>query len=212
MKRISSLLAIGVLALNLSGCAIGGALFKGIFLRSGAPPRNETRRMEEREEVMLRELPDRTILVLPVGVLNVDATYDVDAAERLAEDLRDAGFAGARAATRIYSLPYPRQPNQAWLFWKRFRALADSIKASPPGQADYILFMDVMGSTHDDGTLRSVGAVHVFGTTGAGDLAYGKLRNSMHPIFKRIQPRTMADACRMAVEDLLASREAVLGR
>ena len=212
MKRIPSLMTIGALALNLSGCAIGGALFKGIFLRSGAPPRDETRRMEEREEVMLRELPDRTILVLPVGVLNVEATYDADAAKMLAEGLRDAGFSGARASTRIYSLPYPRQPNQAWLFWKRFRALADSIKASPPGQADYILFMDVMGGIHDDGTLRGVGGVHVFSTTGAGDLAYGQLRNSMHPIFKRIQPKTMADACLMAVEDLLTAREAVMSR
>ena len=69
-----------------------------------------------------------------------------------------------------------------------------------------------MGGTHDDGTLRGVGAVHVFSTTGAGDLAYGQLRNSIHRIFKRIQPKTMADACRMAVEDLLASREAVLSR
>lgn len=207
MIHAARVLALGILTLSLSGCAVGGALFKAVFLRSGALPREEIRAMEAREVVMLRELPDRSVLILPVGILNADASYRQQPAEDLAGRLREAGIPGARAGQRSYDLPYPRQPNQAWIYWKRLRALADSIGGDPPGEADYILFMDVMGGTNDDGSLRGIGGIHVYGFTGTGDPAYGRLRNSMHQIFKELQPRTMADACALAVQDLMESRK-----
>ena len=212
MKRTASIFGLGVLTLSLSGCAISGALFKAIFLRSGAPSRGEIRAMEAREEILLRELPDRTILVLPVGILNVDATYRVEAAEDLASLLRDPGFPGARAGSRVCSLPYPRQPNQAWIYWRRFRALSDSIQASRPGEADYLLFMDVMGGTNDDGSLRGLGGIHVFGFTGHGEMAYGRLRYSLHRIFKEMEPKTLMDACALAAQDMVDSRAKGQGR
>ena len=189
----------------LWGCGLGGALFKAIFLRSGAPPGDEIRRMEAREETMLRELPHRRILVLPVNVLNYEATPRPQAARMLAGMLRDAGYPGAEASTRSYPLPFPRQPNQAWLYWKRFRALADSIRASPPGGVDYILLLDIVAATRDDGTLRGIGGIHVMTVTGSGEMAYGRLRNSMHDIFQEFQPESMADASRLAVADLRAA-------
>lgn len=194
--------------LPLWGCGVGGALFKAIFLRSGALPREEIRQMEAREVVMLRELPERTILVLSVGILDQEATPDAEGARMLAQMLRDQGFPGARAGARSYRLPFPRQPNQAWIYWKRLRALSDSITANPPGDADYILAMDVLGGTRDDGTLRGIGGIHVYGFTGAGDPSYGRLRNSVHPIFKEIEPGTLVDACTLVVQDLLRAREA----
>jgi hypothetical protein len=185
---------------------MGGALFRGIFLRSGAPSGAEIRRMEAREEVMLRELPERKIMVLPVGVLNVGASYREGAARDLAAMLRDAGFKGAFAGSRVYDIPYPRQPNQAWLYWKRFRGLADAVKSSPPGEADYVLLMDVMARARDDGTLWRIGGIHVMAVTGRGEMTFGRLQNSLHRVFKEIQPRTLADACHVALETLLTAR------
>ncbi len=199
-------MCLTTLTFVLTGCAIGGALFRGIFLRSGAPSGAEIRRMEAREEIMLRELPGLKILVLPVGVLNVAASYREGAARDLAAMLRDAGFKGAIAGSRVYDIPYPRQPNQAWLYWKRFRGLADAVKASPPEEADYVLLMDVMASARDDGTLRRIGGIHVMVVTGGGEMTFGRLQNSLHRVFKEIDPRTMADACHVAVENLLAAR------
>lgn len=167
--------------------------------------------MEARRDTLLRWLPHRTVAVLPVGVLSGTAAYRPDAAESLAAALRRAGVPGARAGTRVYALPYPRQPNQAWIFWRRFRALADSVHEDPNGEdADYILLLDVLGGVNDDGTLRGIGGIHAMVTTGTGDLVYGELRNSHHTVFRRIQPRTVADAVRVVVEDLLAARGAIL--
>jgi hypothetical protein len=211
MRRLIHLVVTPLFSVYISGCAVGGALFKSLFLRSGAPPREEFEAMEQREGIMLRELPSRTILVVPVGVLNVDATYQERAARKLAAALRDAGFPGAEAGTRVYDLPYPRQPNEMWTYWQRFRALADSVAGSPPGDTDYVLLMDVFGGLRDDGSLTGVDAVHVMVTTGKGDLVYGQLRNSMHREFQRIKPTSMTDACRLAVEDLLEARRRTLG-
>lgn len=206
MRRLISLIITPLFSVYISGCAVGGALFKSLFLRSGAPPREELEAMERREERMLSELPDRTILVLPVGVLNVEATYQERAARELAAALRAAGIPGAKAGTRIYGLPYPRQPNEMWTYWQRFRALADSVSGSPPGDAHYVLLMDVFGGVRDDGSLTGVNAVHVMVTTGEGELVYGQLRNSMHREFQRIRPTSMTHACRLAVDDLLEAR------
>jgi hypothetical protein len=160
---------------------------------------------------MLQTLPNRTLLVLPVGVLSrEEVTYRADAAADLAEALRRAGFPGARAGDRTYALPFPRQPNQAWIFWKRFRALADSVRESPPdGDVDYVLLMDVLGGVYDDGSIRGIGGIHVMVITGNGALTYGVLRNSYHESFRRIEPRTLIDACRLAVEDILAARDSL---
>jgi hypothetical protein len=165
--------------------------------------------MRVREETMLRELPRRRILVLPVGILNRQVDYSREAGDELARLLREVGFPLAQAGARTFVLPYPRQPNEAWTYWKRFLALAASVRASPEKDTDYLLLMDVFGGIDGQGELTGVGAVHVVGTTSSGDLAYGRLRNSHHDIFRRIKPRKMGHACQMAVEDLLASREAL---
>ncbi len=189
--------------------ALGGALFKALVLRSGAPPRRERRRMRIRAETMLRELPGRRILVLPVGILNQGVVYSGEAGEMLAGLLRQVGFPLARADPRTFALPYPRQPNEAWIYWKRFRALGACVRASPETDTEYLLLMDVFGRTDGRRALRGVGAVHVLCTTHDGELAYGRLRNSHHDIFQRIKPTGMDHACQMAVEDLLASRKAL---
>jgi hypothetical protein len=211
MSGIRRIAAATLLSLPLSGCAVGGALFRGLVLRSGAPPREEIRRMQARRDTMLRQLPDDgTLVVLPVGVLSQRVSYRRDAAEDLASALRKAGIPGARAGERVYALPYPRQPNQAWIFWKRFRALAESVGNDPKGEeADYVLLVDVLGGVNDDGTLRGIGGIHAMVTTAGGALAYGELRNSHHPVFRRIQPHSMMDAIRVVVEDLLAARQAL---
>jgi len=214
------LLSLGLASLMLlpllQGCAVSKALYRAAFLRSGAPSKDEIRRMEERERIMLRRLTESSILVLPVGVLGREVQYRPQTARQLSRMLRDAGIPGARASTRTYVLPFPRQPNEAWLYWKRFRALGDSIRTSPPdptrpNEVDYILLMDVLGGVGESGELLGVGAVHLMSTTGEGELVYGSLRNSHHEIFQEIQPRSMEDACRLAVQDLLRAREEEIG-
>ncbi len=163
--------------------------------------------MEEREAEMLHHLPERSIQVLPVGILDQGVCYSLEASRSLAADLREAGFPGARAGGPSFRLPFPRQPNQAWLYWKRFRALSDSLQALGPDSVELFLHVDVLGATRDDGTLRGVGAVHVYGFTGEGKMAYGRLRNSLHESFKRVDPQSMEDALRLVVGDLLAARQ-----
>jgi hypothetical protein len=41
-------------------------------------------------------------------------------------------------------------------------------------------------------------------------MAYGRLRNPMHPIFQDIQLRTVSQVFEPVVEDLLAARKKVL--
>lgn len=107
-------------------------------------------------------------------------------------------------------LPFSRRPSQARIRAKRFRALGDSVRASAIGEVDYILLVEVMAGTRGYGTPRGVGGIHLLTAPGAGEMAHGRLRNSMDPIFREIRPRTLADVRTVLVEDLPHARKALM--
>lgn len=47
MRRLISLIITPLFSVYILGYAVGGALFKSLFLRSGAPPREELEAMKQ---------------------------------------------------------------------------------------------------------------------------------------------------------------------
>lgn len=52
----------------------------------------------------------------------------------------------------------------------------------------------------------ALGGVHLMTTTGDGWMVLGRLKNSHHPVFRDVRPRTMNGARQVAIRSLLAAR------
>lgn len=180
------------------GCALAEGLYSAVVHNSGAPSRVERDQIEQREAELLRELPRRRVVILPVAVLGRDTRFDTGAAAAIAEGLRRNGISGAAAATTEVSLPFKPQPNEAAIFWSRFKALAAHVSSHPQTDTDYVLLVDVFGAP-EGGT---VGAVHAMAVTGEGEMAYSGFWNSHQALYKEVRPRSLEEAARMVVTDL----------
>jgi hypothetical protein len=202
MRGVLKLSPLSILAGCAQACAIGKALYIAVVHNSGAPPRAEMDRIAARQDTMMRDLSRARVVVLPVTILGREQRVDVSAATRLAESLSTRGV-HATAASSAVTLPYEPQPNEALTFWTRFRALGDSIRAHPIGDADYVLAVDVMGAPERS----AVGAVHAVTVTGRGELAYRGAWNSAQPLYKEIRPRSIDDATRMVLIDMTRRAE-----
>lgn len=197
-----SMLILASTAILFSACAQGCALAEGLYSavvhNSGAPSRAERDQIDQREAELLRELPRRRMVVLPVAVLGRGTRFDTSTAMAIADGLRRNGISGAVPATTEVRLPFQPQPNEAAIFWSRFKALAAHVASHPRTDADYVLLVDVFGAP-DDG---SVGAVHAMVVTGKGEMAYSGLWNSHQELYREIVPHSLDDAARMVVTDL----------
>ena len=174
-----------------NACAISRALYVAVVHNSGAPPRAELARMNEREQVMRRDLDKFRIVVLPVAVLGGPVIeYDTGATSAITSRIRAFG-----ASTPI-PLPLERQPNEAVILWSRALALSDSIRAHPRADADYVMQVDVLGRRD------RIGAVHVLVVDGAGALIYVRLWNSHQEMYQRFKPKSLDDVAAMVAADL----------
>jgi len=201
MRRILRLIPLSILAGCAQGCAIGKALYIAVVHNSGAPSRAERDRIAARESVMVRNLPQRRLVVLPVAVLARGSRVDSSASVQLAGSLSARGVHAVPVATPVW-LPYEPQPNELFTFWTRFKALGDSIHAHPVSDADYVLAVDVLG-TPERG---SVGAVHAMAVTADGQLAYHAIWNSHQSLYQQVRPTSLDDANRMVITDLTRPR------
>lgn len=193
MRSIFRLSPILLTAACGNACAITKALYVAVVHNSGAPPRDELARADEREATFLRDRAHNHVIVLPVAVLRTPVRYDTAAARAIAERL-----GGANVATDEVHLPFEPQPNEAVILWSRFRALGDSVRAHPRGD-DYVMQVDVIGEP-DAGRIV---AVHVMVVTGqGGEMAYRRLWNSHQPLYKEVRPTSLDDVARMIATDV----------
>jgi hypothetical protein len=191
LLRVIPLAFVGACA---NACAITKALYVAVVHNSGAPPRAERDAIDARQRAMLRELPNKRVLILPVAVLGRDTQYDSVAARALADELNRDSLAQARVAVSPVVLPFEAQPNEALTLWTRFNALADSVRAHPPAEFDYVLLVDVFGP-------RAF-AVHAMGVTARGEMAYVNAWNSHQAFYKEVKPQNVNDAVRMVALDI----------
>lgn len=179
-------------------CAVAEGLYSAVAHNSGAPPRAERHQIEQREAELLRELPRRRVVILPVAVLGHGTRFDTSAATAIAEGLRRNGIGGAAAVTTEVRLPFEPQPNEAATFWSRFKALAAYVSSHPRSDADYVLLVDVFGAP-EGGTVE---AVHAMAVTSEGEMAYSGFWNRHQELYREIVPHSLEDAARMVVTDL----------
>jgi len=199
MRPALALLPLALVTACSRERSIVNALYQAIVHHSGAPPREELARIDQREEKFLRDLSQRRLLVAPVAILRATPQYDSRAATLLADSLRKAGLGSPVVAAQPIVLPFTPQPNEAVIFWSRFKALGDSVRSHPPADADYVLLVDVIGVAPQR---RTLGAVHVMVVTSAGEMTYHGMWNSAQPLYKELQPRTVDDAGRMVAIDI----------
>jgi hypothetical protein len=180
--------------------AIVRGLYEAIVHNSGAPPAAERARIDDREQAFLRGLAERRLLVAPVVILRSTPLYDSTAAASIADSLRGAGLGAPRVAEHPVVVPFTPETNEAMIFWARFKGLADSVRAHPPANVDYVLLVDVIGVAPQR---RGLGAVHAMVVTSTGEMAYRGFWNSAQPLYKEFKPRTVDDATRMVAADII---------
>ena len=179
--------------------AVVRGLYEAIVHNSGAPSQEERTRIDERQLAFLRNFPQRRLVVAPVAILAAKPRYDSSAAMSIADSLRGAGLGTPKVAEHAVVVPFVPQTNEAMIFWSRFKALADTVRAHPPADADYVLLVDVIGVAPER---RGLGAVHAMVVTSTGEMAYSGMWNSAQPLYKELRPRTVDDAARMVTTDI----------
>lgn len=167
------------------------------------PPEKECEEIDARAQEFLKEAKTSRLTIYAVYV-GMPPRHDPDpeAAKMLARKLEGAGFQRVSVLEDPADLPFKLEPNELAIFWKRARALASQIQAKPP-DTDYVLMVDVFAD-FDKG---AVGPVHVAATNAQGQFAYLALRNSHHPVYREIQPKSMDDMFRLVIEDMKRKME-----
>jgi hypothetical protein len=175
-------------------------LYEAFVHNSGAPPREEIARMEQRQETFLRDLPRTRLVVAPVVIIGRTLSYDSSAALRIADSLHTSGLGTPRVGEHPIVLPFKPEVNEAMIFWSRFKSLADTVRAHPVTDADYVLLVDVLGVSREG---RGLGAVHAVVVTATGDMVYRGAWNSHQDLYKELKPATVDDAARMVSTDIV---------
>lgn len=198
MRRHLWCLPIVLMSACSSACAVGKGLYSAVVQRSGAPPRDEMRRIRVRDTLMARGLARSRVVVLPVAVIGSEARPDSQAAARLADRLvRDGLVASARVGPPA-PVPFEPHPNELMIFWRRWQALGAWVHEHPPQDADVVLLVDVFGRPE-----RGVfGPVHAMATTGQGELGWSGFWNAHQPLYKEMPPHSLDDATAMVATAL----------
>jgi hypothetical protein len=189
------------------GCAMTKALYDAIVHNSGAPPKEERARIAERGAVMLRDLHQRRVVVLPMQVLGQPVRHDTAGARLLVERLRAEGITAVASSDTGLTLPFVPQPNELAIYWIRFKALAAEVSARPRDDADYVILVDILGRPENG----RVGAVHVMSVTGRGEMAYASMWNSHQTLYQEFLPRSIDDAAVMVATDIRRKRQVAAG-
>jgi hypothetical protein len=197
-------LAAAAFAAPLDGCRVARVVTAAFH--SGTPPRAERRFIDERTTTMLRDLRHQRLVVLPVAVIGTTIAYDSEGARTLAARLRSDDFANAVARPQAMKLTFQPSSNESAIFWRRFRALAANVQASPPRDADYVMLIDVFGAPDH----RPLAAIHVMVVNSRGEMAYHAAWNSVQSLYKQVQPRSIDDAVRMVAIDISERRQRIL--
>jgi hypothetical protein len=202
--RFLAFATAAVAAMPLTSCR--AARVVAAAFHSGAPSRAERRMIDDRTATMFHALPSQRLAVLPVVVIGRTLAYDSLGARTIAARLRSDSLANAVAESPAMRLTFQPSSNESAIFWSRFKALAASVQASPPHDADYVMLIDVLGAP-DRG---AIAAVHVMVVNHRGEMAYHAAWNSAQSLYKQVRPKSIDDAARMVVIDM-AQRRRTLG-
>ena len=198
MRRHVWCLPMVLLSACASACDVGRGLYSAVVQRSGAPPREELRRIRMRDTTMARGLARSRVVVLPVAVIGGEVRPDSQAAARLADRLVREGLAASARVGPPAPVPFERHPNEAMIFWRRWQALGAWVQQHPMQDADVVLLVDVFGRPERG----VVGAVHAMATTGGGELGWSGFWNSHQPLYKEMPPHSADDATAMVATAL----------
>ena len=199
MRRFLALAPLAILLTACAqGCAVVRALYVAVVHDSYAPSKAERAAIRARGDTMARELPRKRLAVQPVAIMGRPVRLDAAGADAIAERLRAAGFPSVAVDTAILAIPFEPGANELAIFWSRYRALADTLRAHPRTDVDYVLLVDVFGRTREG----RLGAVHAMAVTASGEMAYWGFWNAHQPLFKDVAPRSLDDAARMVASDL----------
>ena len=206
MRSLSFAFLLFSLTACAQGCAVTKALYSAVVHGSGAPSREERALIDRREQLFLHELPRRRLVILPVAILGRVVRYDTVTARAIAEQLRSAGLGAPEVASASLPIPFSPQPNEAAIFWSRFRAFADSVRVHQQFDADYVLLVDLFGAPERG----SIAAVHAMVVTTRGDMAYRGAWNSHQRLYREFKPTTSTDAARMVAADMVRRSRSVV--
>jgi hypothetical protein len=150
----------------------------------------------------VQELPNTRLVIVPFVVVGRGEGYDTLGAVQLAEELRIRGISEVRVDSIPLRVPVIRHPNQLFIFWTRFKALAAYQAEHPRTDADHVLLIDVMGAPERG----VVGAVYVMGVTAHGVMTDMGFWNSHQELYQRFQPKSVDDVVRMVAAHLTEPR------
>jgi hypothetical protein len=166
------------------------------------PPERECGEIDARAQEFLKEAKTSRLKIYAVYVMSEPPRHDPEAAMTFARKLEAVGFERVTLFEDPADLPFKPEPNELNIFWKRARSFASQIKAKPL-DTDYVLMVDVFA----DFEKGAVGPVHAATTNAEGQFAYLALRNSHHPVYREIQPKSMEDMFRLVIEDMRRKME-----
>ena len=166
------------------------------------PPENECEEIDARAKEFLEGAKTSRLTIYAVYVMDEPPRHDPEAAKMLARKLEVVGFERVSVFENPADLPFEPEPNELNIFWKRARSFASEIQAQPL-ETDYVLMVDVFADFEEG----AVGPVHAATTNGEGQFAYLALRNSHHPVYREIQPKSMDDMFRLVIEDMRRKME-----
>jgi hypothetical protein len=170
------------------------------------PPEKECEEIDARAQEFLKGAKTSRLTIYAVYVMDEPPRHESEAAEMLAKKLRRLGFRRVAVCEAPADLPFRPQPNELAMFWERAQALASHVRANPL-DTDYVLMVDAFADFEGAVGPVHVAAVHVAVTDGQGRLSYVLLRNSHHPHYQEIKPKSRDDVCRLVIEDMKRKME-----
>jgi hypothetical protein len=166
------------------------------------PPEKECEEIDVRAEEFLKKAKTSRLTIYAVYVMDEPPRHDPEAAKMFARKLEAAGFQRVSVLDDPAGMPFEPEPNELNIFWKRARAFASQIQARPL-DTDYVLMVDVFADFEEG----AVGPVHAATTNAEGQFAYLALRNSHHPVYQAVRPKSMDDMLRLVIEDMKRKME-----
>lgn len=163
--------------------------------RSGQPPDSEIAPIAGRQAEMKRRMPKGTMVVYSGRVRTADQAPEAGNATELAARINETGLCKASPAPQPLVLTSPQtDPNEMKVLWDLAREFREYVRKNPV-DADYVLYTDYRFNPQ----VWQAGFVHVVVCDRQGEWVIADLRNSDHPDYQNVQPRSQGDCDKILV-------------
>jgi len=160
--------------------------------KSGLPNEAEQTAMRQRGATLKTGVQAASVSVYPTRIA---ATSDRASAERIAAGLTKGLGCRASAASESVEIRVTPTPNEQKLLWDVARAFREHVRQHPP-EGDYAVLADFLMQPPGG----PVGGVHFVICDRAGEWVIVDFQNNQWPDFQRINPKSVEDCERLAVE------------